>query len=160
MKKYIRNSLFAAFVMAILFSFCAIPASAAEIETDSAPAVVSVTADMTAGSAAAQILMPMPCAATISPASPFILAAAGGGTGGGAASGSNTADTAYQSVINFFLVWIRRVGALVALIGGIMFGLSVKNNDSEQKQAGILTMVAGFIVFAIALGADMFDLFT
>ena len=75
-------------------------------------------------------------------------------------SGSATADTAYQNVVNFFLVWIRRVGALVALIGGIMFGLSVKSNDSEQKQAGILTMVAGFIVFAIALGADMFDLFT
>ena len=73
---------------------------------------------------------------------------------------TNTADTAYQSVINFFLVWIRRVGALVALIGGVMFGLAIKNNDGEQKQAGILTMVAGFVVFAIALGADMFDLFT
>lgn len=90
----------------------------------------------------------------------IIAAAAPPAAGGGGGSGSATADSAYQSVVNFFLVWIRRVGALVALIGGIMFGLSVKNNDGEQKQAGILTMVAGFIVFAIALGADMFDLFT
>ena len=153
MKKTIRTGLFAAFLMAILFSFCAVPASAAEIDTVAAPASVSMSAD------AVQPLM-MPAAAAIPSPDTILLAAAPPAAGGGSGSGSATADSAYQKVVNFFLVWIRRVGALVALIGGIMFGLSVKNNDSEQKQAGILTMVAGFIVFAIALGADMFDLFT
>lgn len=153
MKKTIRTGLFAAFLMAILFSFCAVPASAAEIDTVAAPASVSMSAD------AVQPLM-MPAAAAIPSPDTILLAAAPPAAGGGSGSGSATADTAYQNVVNFFLVWIRRVGALVALIGGIMFGLSVKNNDGEQKQAGILTMVAGFIVFAIALGADMFDLFT
>jgi hypothetical protein len=155
MKKKICTSLFAAFVLAILFSFCTIPASAAEIETDAAPVSVSQSADSVSGMTQ-QLLMP--CSAAVAFPHTFIVAAAAPPAGGG--SGSATADIAYQNVVNFFLVWIRRVGALVALIGGIMFGLSVKNNDGEQKQAGILTMVAGFIVFAIALGADMFDLFT
>lgn len=155
MKKRIRNSLFAAFVTAILFSFCAVPASAAEIQTASAPAAVSGIADDSAMIAATSLLLSAPAPATITPH--IYLAAAGGSA---APSGSATADSAYQSVINFFLVWIRRVGALVALIGGIMFGLAVKANDPDQKERGILTMVAGFIVFAIALGANMFDLFS
>ena len=156
MKKKICTSLFAAFVLAILFSFCTVPASAAEIEIAAATVSVSQSADSVSGMTQ-QLLMP--CSAAVAFPHTFIVAAAAPPAGGGG-SGSATADTAYQNVVNFFLVWIRRVGALVALIGGIMFGLSVKSNDSEQKQAGILTMVAGFIVFAIALGADMFDLFT
>ncbi len=153
MKKTIRTGLFAAFLMAILFSFCAVPASAAEIDTIAAPASVSVSAD------AVHPLM-MPVAAAVPSPDTILLAAAPPAAGGGSGSGSATADSAYQKVVNFFLVWIRRVGALVALIGGIMFGLAVKANDPDQKERGILTMVAGFIVFAIALGADMFDLFT
>jgi hypothetical protein len=75
-----------------------------------------------------------------------------GGGGGGA-------DEAYKKVINFFITWLTRVGFLVALIGGVMFGLAIKNNDAEQKQTGILTMVAGFVVAAICGAADMFNLF-
>lgn len=153
----IVSGIIAAFIMTILFSLCATPASAAEIKTVSAPAVVSVSVESPVMYAVPQLLMPGSAAIAIP--DPFILAAAPP-TSGGSGSGSATADSAYQSVINFFLVWIRRVGAVIALIGGIMFGLSIKNNDGEQKQAGILTMVAGFVVFAIALGADMFDLFS
>lgn len=78
----------------------------------------------------------------------------------GDGSGSDAADSAYQKVINFFITWLRRIGAMVALVGAIMFGLAIKNNDAEQKQNGLLTMVAGFVVFAICLAADMFDLFS
>ena len=41
-----------------------------------------------------------------------------------------------------------------------MFGLAIKNNDAEQKQSGLMTMVAGFVVWAICAAIDMFDLFT
>lgn len=78
----------------------------------------------------------------------------------GEGSGSDAADGAYQKVINFFITWLRRIGAMVALVGAIMFGLAIKNNDADQKQNGLLTMVAGFVVFAICLAADMFDLFS
>lgn len=80
--------------------------------------------------------------------------------GAGGSSGSTTADSAYSNVINFFITWLRRIGAMVALVGAIMFGLAIKNNDADQKQNGLLTMVAGFVVFAVCLAADMFDLFT
>ena len=78
----------------------------------------------------------------------------------GEGSGSDAADSAYQKVINFFITWIRRIGAMVALVGAVMFGLAIKNNDADQKQNGLLTMVAGFVVFAICLAVDMFDLFS
>lgn len=87
-----------------------------------------------------------------------IVALAAGGAGG--ASGSTSADSTYQTVINFFITWLRRIGMVVALVGAIMFGLAIKNNDAEQKQAGLLTLIAGFVVAAICQAADMFDLFS
>lgn len=84
------------------------------------------------------------------------VAGAGGAAGN---SGSAGADNSYQNVVTFFVTWIRRIGALVALVGAVMFGLAIKNNDAEQKQSGLLTMVAGFVVVAITAAVDMFDLF-
>ncbi len=71
-----------------------------------------------------------------------------------------TADSAYENTIDFFITWIRRVGAMVAFIGAIMFALAIKNDDAERKQAGLMTLAAGFVVWAVCAGADMFDLFT
>lgn len=72
---------------------------------------------------------------------------------------SGTADASYKDVVNFFVKWLKRIGALVGLIGAVMFGLAIKNNDAEQKQAGLLTMVAGFAVFGICSTTDIFHLF-
>ena len=83
-----------------------------------------------------------------------VTAFAAGGAGGGTG-----ADAAYQSTINFFITWIRRVGWMIAFVGGIMFALAIKNHDAEQKQAGLLTMVAGFVVAALCLASNMFNLF-
>ncbi len=93
---------------------------------------------------------------------PQFVMLAGGNTGNGnnPASGSSTADAAYTNVINFFITWIRRIGAMIALVGAIMFALAIKNSDAEQKQTGLLTMVAGFVVYAICLAVNMFDLFS
>lgn len=71
-----------------------------------------------------------------------------------------TADSAYENTIDFFITWIRRVGAAVAFIGAIMFALAIKNDDAERKQAGLMTLAAGFVVWAVCAGADMFDLFS
>ncbi len=79
--------------------------------------------------------------------------------GGGAASGSGDADTAYQSVINVILTWIRRIGAAVALFGGIMLALGLKREEADQKENGIKTMVAGFVVWAICGAVGLFHLF-
>ncbi|MDE6708721.1 MAG: hypothetical protein K2K06_11890 [Oscillospiraceae bacterium] len=73
---------------------------------------------------------------------------------------AQSADSTYQTVIEFFITWLRRIGVFVALVGGVMFALAIKDNNAEQKQAGLLTLVAGFVVAAICTGADMFDLFS
>lgn len=71
-----------------------------------------------------------------------------------------TADSAYENTIDFFITWIRRIGAAVAFIGAVMFGFAIKNDDAERKQTGLMTLAAGFVVWAVCAGADMFDLFT
>ncbi|MBR6982330.1 MAG: hypothetical protein IKH75_02150 [Ruminococcus sp.] len=72
----------------------------------------------------------------------------------------STAESAYENTIDFFITWIRRIGAAVAFIGAVMFGFAIKNDDAERKQTGLMTLAAGFVVWAVCAGADMFDLFT
>lgn len=79
---------------------------------------------------------------------------------GGAPAGDTGAEAAYQSTINFFITWFRRVGMVVAFVGAIMFALAIKNDDADRKQAGLVTMVAGFVVVALCAASSMFDLFT
>ncbi len=139
----------AVLTMAICFSFSAVSATAAE--PVAAVAMVEMTEDndgtmaMMAGNLISHKIMPM----------------AGGTTAGNNGSGvSNTsADATYKSVIQFLITWLTRAGWLVAFIGAIMFALAVKNNDADQKQAGVLTMIAGFLVAAVCMAADMFNLF-
>jgi len=76
-----------------------------------------------------------------------------------AAPAGGGAEQTYQTVIQFFITWLTRIGMLVGLVGAIMFALAIKSNDAEQKQAGLLTMVAGFVVAAVCGAADMFNLF-
>lgn len=142
-----------AFIMAILCTVFAIPASAAEIDTAADMAVVAVADE----GVAAQMISPVSLGMSFSP---VMVAAGAVTTAVGSGSGSKDADSTYTSVINFFVTWIRRIGAVIAFVGAIMFGLSIKNHDGEQKQQGLLTMVAGFVVVAICLAVDMFDLFS
>lgn len=58
-------------------------------------------------------------------------------------------DKGFDTIVNFFVKWIQRVGGVVAFVGAVMFALAIKNNDAEQKQAGLLTIVAGFAVMAV-----------
>lgn len=75
------------------------------------------------------------------------------------ASAAGTAETAYQNTINFFITWIRRIGWFIAFIGAVMFALAIKHEDAEQKQKGLITMVAGFVVAALCMASSMFNLF-
>lgn len=92
---------------------------------------------------------------------PLILPLAAGdpAEGGGASLDNQTdGDTQFKSVLTFFVKWIKRVGLLVAFVGGVMFALAIKNNDAEQKQTGLLTMVAGFVVAALCGAVGMFGI--
>ena len=81
--------------------------------------------------------------------------AEGGGGGGGSALG-NAGEDEFNQLIGFFALWIGRIGMVVAFVGGIMFGLAVKNEDSEAKTRGLMTTVSGFIVFALTKSLNLF----
>lgn len=78
-------------------------------------------------------------------------------TGGG---GSEKAEAMFDNVVVFFADWIGRVGLVVAFVGAVMFGFSVKSDDPEGKQRGLTTMVAGFIVFAVTKSLNLFGITT
>lgn len=148
------------FTLSICFSMSTVSAAAAEpvqavavVETANVPAVPAfVTLDVATMKASA---MNNAISHTIMP-----MAASSGAASGGTATTGTSTETTYQTVINFFVTWIRRIGMMVAFVGAIMFGLAIKNNDAEQKQNGLMTLIAGFVVAAVCAGVDMFDLFT
>lgn len=136
--------------MAICFSFSAVSAAAAE--PVAAVAMVDMAADDNDGTITMQAANQI--ARKIMP-----LTGAAGGAGGSGVSNTQ-ADTTYKAVIDFFVTWITRIGWLVAFVGAIMFALAIKNNDAEQKQNGLMTMIAGFVAAAVCMAADMFNLFS
>ena len=50
------------------------------------------------------------------------------------------------------------IGGVVALVGGVMFALGWQREDAEGKSRGLMTMMAGFMVIAIAMSKDIFGL--
>lgn len=82
--------------------------------------------------------------------------AAGGGSGGG--GGNVDPDAAFGNVVGFFATWIGRIGLVVAFVGAIMFGLAIKNDDADGKTRGLMTLISGFVVFAVTKALDMFGL--
>lgn len=77
-------------------------------------------------------------------------AESGGGSSGGAG------EEQFKIVINFFATWIGRIGLIVGFVGAVMFGLAIKNDDADAKTRGLMTLAAGFVVFAVTKALDMF----
>lgn len=59
-------------------------------------------------------------------------------------------DTLWNQIASLIETWVTRLGGVVMLVGGIMFGLGWKSDDAEQKSRGISTIIAGAIVVAVA----------
>lgn len=64
--------------------------------------------------------------------------------------GAAGADAEFNAIMTFIGIWVGRVGALALLIGSIMFGLSIKENNATSKVAGLKTIAAGGITVAVA----------
>lgn len=84
------------------------------------------------------------------------LAAPAFAEGGG--GGDVDPDAAFNNIIGFMAKWIGRIGLVIAFVGAVMFGLAIKNDDADGKQRGLMTLGAGFVVFAITKALDMFGL--
>ena len=60
------------------------------------------------------------------------------------------AETLWDTLAGLIKTWVTRLGGVVMLIGGIMFGLGWQQDDSARKTAGLTTVIAGAIVIVIA----------
>ena len=69
---------------------------------------------------------------------------------------SNTGSI--DSFINFACDWLTKIGGVIALVGGVMFALGWQREDSEGKSRGLMTLMAGFMLVAIAQSKNLFGL--
>lgn len=146
---------FALFTMAVMLCTTTVSASAAEVETVPSSAAASVEI----GTVGHTFKLSAPGHTPNHIFSPVMLAAGAVETEEIKPAAAGSSEAAYQSTIEFFTTWIRRIGMMIAFVGAIMFALAIKNNDAEQKQAGLITMISGFIVAALCAASSMFNLF-
>ena len=69
---------------------------------------------------------------------------------------SNTGSI--DSFINFACDWLTKIGGVIALVGGVMFALGWQREDAEGKSRGVMTLMAGFMLVAIAQSKNLFGL--
>lgn len=69
---------------------------------------------------------------------------------------SNTGSI--DSFINFACDWLTKIGGVIALVGGVMFALGWQREDAEGKSRGLMTLMAGFMLVAIAQSKSLFGL--
>lgn len=66
------------------------------------------------------------------------------------------ATTEFRSILRFIGKWIRRVGMLGMLIGGILFAFSMKDKNAATKVTATKTITAGGFIAAVASIIDTF----
>lgn len=64
-------------------------------------------------------------------------------------SSGMTADAEFTQIMQFIARWLRRVGAVGTLIGAVMFGFSIKDNNATTKISALKTFAAGAMTMAI-----------
>ncbi len=60
------------------------------------------------------------------------------------------AETIFQNLLLFIRTWTRRVGAAGTLVGAVMFGFAVKDNNAVGKVTALKTFAAGAIVVSVS----------
>ena len=63
-----------------------------------------------------------------------------------------------QGGIDFFALWISRIGGIVAFIGAIKLALALNNDDAKDQLQSIMIMVSGFMVKAAVGSLDIFKI--
>ena len=62
----------------------------------------------------------------------------------------------FLTIVNMMAIWMQYVGLAVAFFGAVQLGFGFRSDDAEAKSKGMRSMIAGFIVFAIALAVGFF----
>lgn len=63
-----------------------------------------------------------------------------------------------ESGLEFFGLWIGRIGGLIAFIGAVKFALSIKADDAKEQLQSVLTMVSGFMIQAAISDIGIFNI--
>jgi hypothetical protein len=143
-------ALFAVMTIAVTLCFGAVSASASAAEPMAAPAVATVVNPMLDNTAITNAAISLPAVPNFEVFKMEDKKAT--------LKDQTDGETEFKELVEFFVDWIKRIGLLVAFVGAIMFALAIKNNDADQKQNGLLTMVAGFVVAALCAAVDMFGI--
>lgn len=69
---------------------------------------------------------------------------------------SNTGSI--DGFISFACDWLTKIGGVIGLVGGVMFALGWQREDAEGKSRGLMTLMAGFMLVAIAQSKSLFGL--
>jgi len=65
-------------------------------------------------------------------------------------------DAQFTELMTFIGAWVATVGALVVLLGSVMFGFSIKDNNATGKISGLKTIAAGAITTSVAIMLPQF----
>ncbi len=60
-----------------------------------------------------------------------------------------TADAEFTQIMQFIAKWLRRVGAVGTMIGAVMFGFAIKDNNATTKITALKTFAAGAMTLAV-----------
>ncbi|MBE6869911.1 MAG: hypothetical protein E7494_14350 [Ruminococcus albus] len=72
-------------------------------------------------------------------------------------SGGEGVET-FNTVVQFIVDWVARIGLVIGFIGAIQFALGFKDDSADGKTRGLMCLASGFIVFAVAKAYDMFTM--
>ena len=69
---------------------------------------------------------------------------------------TGTPQQIVQLGIDFFALWIARIGGVVAFVGAIKFALGIKSDEAQEKIQGLLTMISGFMIVSAVQSMNLF----
>lgn len=61
-----------------------------------------------------------------------------------------SANREFQAILTFIGTWTRRAGAVGLLLGAIMFGFSIKDNNATTKVTAMRTVAVGAIIISVS----------
>lgn len=71
---------------------------------------------------------------------------------------ANSNTGSIDMFIDFVCDWLMKIGAVVAMVGGVLFAMGWLREDAEGKSRGLFTLMAGFMLVAIAQAPNIFGL--
>lgn len=72
------------------------------------------------------------------------------------AAGETEGVETFNTVVQFIVDWVARIGLVIGFIGAVQFAMGFKDDSADGKTRGLMCLASGFIVFAVAKAYDMF----